>query len=185
MCVYIINGRSEPTFIEEIIIDVLKRLFKLSSTDAKRLVKEDSHIPKKEMVPSPHLTTIHIAGHLGISVRGRRPLKNVNELVSQQYSEVCWLIENVGEELIELLEKFVSKILDSSDDSDSDSYSDDDDLSLENVKSMLTNVWKNLWVYIWEQKSEIYIFPSIKQFKIEWYKGCILLLMFNNPIHTS
>ncbi|RVW77850.1 hypothetical protein CK203_054317 [Vitis vinifera] len=41
---------SEPMFIEEIVIDVLKRLFKLSSTDAKRLVKEDSHIPKKEMV---------------------------------------------------------------------------------------------------------------------------------------
>ncbi|KAJ9676127.1 hypothetical protein PVL29_024902 [Vitis rotundifolia] len=131
------QNKSEPTLIEEIIIDVLKRLFELSTTDAKRLVKEDSHIPKREMVPSPHLTTVHIAGHFGISVRGRRPLKKVNELVSQQYYEVCSLIENVGEELIELPEKFVSEILDSSD-------SDDDDLSLENVKSMLTNVWTNL-----------------------------------------
>ncbi|XP_034675241.1 toll/interleukin-1 receptor-like protein isoform X3 [Vitis riparia] len=64
------QNKSEPTFIEEIIIDVLKRLFKLSSTDAKRLVKEDSHIPKKEMVPSSPLTAIHIAGHFDVSVRG-------------------------------------------------------------------------------------------------------------------
>ena len=52
--------------------------------DAKAIVKEDSRIQNKEVVPGPHSTTVHIAGQSGISARGRRPP-----------------IENVGEELID------------------------------------------------------------------------------------
>ena len=48
-------------------------------------------------------------------------------------------IEIVGEELI-----------------DSDSGYDD-------VESMLTKVWTNLWVYLWEKESAIYNFPFVKQ----------------------
>ena len=97
-------------------------MFGLSAGDAKAIVKEDSRIQNKEVVPGPHSTTVHIAGQSGISARGRRPP-----------------IENVGEELI---------------DSDSDSDSGYDD-----VESMLTKVWTNLW----EQESAIYIFPFVKQ----------------------
>ena len=63
-----IHGRPEPMFIREIVIDVLKELSRLSPGDAKRLVEEDSPIQKKEVVPSPHSSTIHIAGYFGINV---------------------------------------------------------------------------------------------------------------------
>ena len=73
-------------------------LFGLSLIDAKSLVKEDSRIPK------------------GIKV------------VPEKYSKVCSIIEDViGEELIELLGKFVSEIF----------GSDHDDFNLKDVKSML------------------------------------------------
>ncbi|XP_003634573.1 probable disease resistance protein At1g52660 [Vitis vinifera] len=78
------QNKSEPTFLKEIVIDVLKRVFGLSAGDAKAIVKEDSRIQNKEVVPGPHSTTVHIAGQSGISARGRRPP-----------------IENVGEELID------------------------------------------------------------------------------------
>ncbi|KAL6316243.1 hypothetical protein AAG906_017790 [Vitis piasezkii] len=89
------QNKSEPTFIKEIVIDVLKRVFGLSAGDAKAIVKQNSRIQNKEVVPGPHSTTVHIAGQSGISARGRRPP-----------------IENVGEELIDS-------------DSDSDSGYDD------------------------------------------------------------
>ncbi|KAL6316232.1 hypothetical protein AAG906_017779 [Vitis piasezkii] len=60
--------KPEPMFIREIVIDVLKELSRLSPGDAKRLVEEDSPIQKKEVVPSPHSSTIHIAGYFGINV---------------------------------------------------------------------------------------------------------------------
>lgn len=68
MCMCMIHGRPEPMFIREIVIDVLKELSRLSPGYAKRLVEEDSPIQKKEVVPSPHSSTIHIAGCFGINV---------------------------------------------------------------------------------------------------------------------
>ena len=109
-----------PCIGSEVDVFIIKIKIWLSAGDAKAIVKENSRIQNKEVVPGPHSTTVHIAGQSGISARGRRPP-----------------IENVGEELI---------------DSDSDSGYDD-------VESILTKVWTNLW----EQESEIYIFPFVNQ----------------------
>ena len=109
-------GRYEPMLIQEIVTDILNRLFHISSSDAKNLVGINSSLQEMELLLCIESREVRMVGIWGMAGIGKTTLaKAIYQHISGHF-EACSFLENVGDDLekrgfLGLEEKFLSQLL--------------------------------------------------------------------------
>ena len=109
-------GKYEPMLIQEIVTDILNRLFHISSSDAKNLVGINSSLQEMELLLCIESREVRMVGIWGMAGIGKTTLaKAICQHISGHF-EACSFLENVGDDLekrgfLGLEEKFLSQLL--------------------------------------------------------------------------
>ncbi|KAJ9676135.1 hypothetical protein PVL29_024908 [Vitis rotundifolia] len=110
------RNKYEPMLIQEIVTDILNRLFHISSCDAKNLVGINSSLQEMELLLCLESREVRMVGIWGMAGIGKTTLaKAIYQHISGHF-EACSFLENVGDDLekrgfLGLEEKFLSQLL--------------------------------------------------------------------------